>query len=398
MKQYFTKTLEHHQQHLLFQGHSHHCWPDIAYAAMNDYQNLVQKKLDDKWEDVFSLIIPKAQKICAKLLGWPHPKTISFGSNTYELLLRLLSSLPKQDHPLKILTTVYEYHSARRLFQSLQTSNLIQLHAINCDWKAMEVEVHKKLLKDNYDVVFISHSFYQSGYTLPEKLFIELAQKYPQTYFIIDCYHSFAARDLNFTSERKNLALLAGGYKYAMSGEGCCFLAVHPDANLTEPLFNGWMAEFSMMNKNVPSILEAPPLTKGHYRFMGATFDPIGLFRFISTWEYFEHEKITPFKIKKHVSFLQKFFLETIDPCFVPSILLFKEQEQGNFLTFVCINQQAAEKVVKFFKNRNVYIDSRDQYVRFGFSIYIEKSDVLELSCLFNAQKEELKLNFSLPS
>lgn len=390
MKKYFKQTLKFHESHLLFQSHSHHCWPDIAYSAMNDYQTLVQTKLDDKWIDIFSDIIPRSQKVVADLLSWPYAESISFGTNTQELLIRLFSALTKSSASLRVLSTEFEYHSARRLLQSLHSAENIQLDAINTTWENILVELTLQLSLAPYDVCLLSQSFFLSGYTLEEKSLLALARKYPKTLFIIDCYHSFAARELNYQTELKNVCLLGGGYKYAMSGEGCCFLAFHPEINLHEPLYNGWMAEYAALNKEATSILEAPSHTSGYHRLLGATFDPVGFYRLVAVWENFKNKNITPEKIKKYVTELQKEFLLVLDEQYKSSILLFNPINQGNFLTFVFKNQNAAQQAVNILKEKGIFVDSRSQFLRFGFGPYVDKIEVVKLAQQLNAVKEVL--------
>lgn len=396
MKKYFSKTLQFHQKNLLFQAHSHHCWPNAAFEGMQFYQELVQQKLDDKWIDIFSSIIPKAQKVVANLLGWPHASYITFGTNTHELLIRLLSSFQK-NAPLNVLTTNYEYHSARRLFQSMKKSEQIILDYVEGKPQNIIEKLNHQLHERVFDVCFLSQAFFQTGYTLDEKHILELAKKYPHTFFIIDTYHSLAARKLNFATERSNIALLGGGYKYAMSGEGCCFLALHPQAPLQEPTYNGWMAEFSSLSHQTPHLKDLPSATKGYYKFMGATFDPIGLFRLCHVWDIFDQAKITPHLIKSHVKKLQDDFLHSLDQDFQTAMELFAPNEQGNFLSLKFKSVEFAEAFVKTLKERCIFTDSRDTFVRFGFGIYQDKEDVWELVCQLNALKASVQSKLELP-
>jgi kynureninase len=397
MKNYFSKTLQFHEKHLLFQAHSHHCWPDAAFLGMEEYQHLVQKKLDDKWDYVFDSIIPRSQKIFARLLGWPHPQHITLGTNTQELLIRFLSSFIK-DKPVTLLTTNFEYHSARRLFQSLAQIPQFSLKVAECSYHELEKNLHTKLTEAPIDICFLSQAFFKTGYTLDEKILLNLAKTFPQTFFIFDTYHSAGARVLNFFSERKNIALIGGGYKYIMSGEGCCYLALHPQAQLSEPLLNGWMAEFSALDAQSPSVHLPPVSTQGHMRFMGATFDPIGLFRLCHVWEFFEQQKITPFMIKNHVKQLQDYFLQTIDYKLKNAFCLYPAGEQGNFLSLTCKNTKAANQIVKLLKERLVFTDSRDQFVRLGFGIYQDKEDILELACVLNSLLANVESMLELPA
>ena len=70
----------------------------------------------------------------------------------------------------------------------------------------------------------------------------------PNTFVIIDGYHGFMAvpTDLSMIAERA--FYLAGGYKYAMAGEGACFLHCPPGYGL-RPRDTGWYAGFSALEK-----------------------------------------------------------------------------------------------------------------------------------------------------
>ena len=172
-----------------------------------------------------------------------------------------------------------------------------------------------------------------------------------------------------------------------MSGEGCCFLALHPDAPIEEPMLNGWMAEFSLIHKETTTQTSPPSITKGHYRFMGATFDPIGLCRLTAVWELFDKEKITTFLVKNHVRNLQNYFLQAIDQEYRLACMVYHEHQQGNFLALKFTSAANAENFVKQLKERLVFTDSRDKYVRFGFSLYHDQECILELACVLNALK-----------
>ena len=68
---------------------------------------------------------------------------------------------------------------------------------------------------------------------------------------------------------------LGGGYKYAMAGEGCGFMHAPPGFGPRPPV-TGWFAEFEDLSLPPGSVGYAPDAM----RFMGATFDPSGLYRF----------------------------------------------------------------------------------------------------------------------
>ena len=76
---------------------------------------------------------------------------------------------------------------------------------------------------------------------------------------------------------------VAGGYKYAMAGEGACFLHVPPSAASLRPRNTGWFAAFEALDEKVAGRV---PYSSGAMRFMGATFDPSGLYRLNATMRW----------------------------------------------------------------------------------------------------------------
>ena len=126
---------------------------------------------------------------------------------------------------------------------------------------------------------------------------------------VIDGYHAFMALPTPFGEAAAQSAFyLGGGYKYAMSGEGCAFLHAPPGFGPRPPV-TGWFAEFED--------LTLPPGSVGYssdaMRFMGATFDPSALYRFnavqrmlagIADTPLGEAELLNPLDGRPHARFL----------------------------------------------------------------------------------------------
>jgi hypothetical protein len=86
-----------------------------------------------------------------------------------------------------------------------------------------------------------------------------------------------------------------------MAGEGCAFL--HAPAGYGErPRITGWFAEFED--------LTLPPCSVGYrkdaMRFMGATFDASGLYRFNAVQRMLKENGLTTVRISAHVTALQE--------------------------------------------------------------------------------------------
>jgi selenocysteine lyase/cysteine desulfurase len=169
---------------------------------------------------------------------------------------------------------------------------------------------------------------------------------------------------------------LAGGYKYAMSGEGACFLAV-PPGNRLRPVDTGWYAAFDRLAQGEAEV----PYADGAFRFWGATFDASGLYRFVAAMDWLDRERITVEAIHRHATVLQKHFL---DGCarrgvaqLAPSRLVPPPgAPRGNFLAFALPD---AGEVHRRIVERNVTIDRRGDRVRFGFGLYHDEAEVERL-------------------
>src|SRR5213593_408479 len=81
---------------------------------------------------------------------------------------------------------------------------------------------------------------------------------------------------------------LGGGYKYAMAGEGCAFLHAPPGFGPRPPI-TGWFAEFEDLTLPPGSIGYAKDAT----RFLGATFEPSGLYRFAAVQRMLQDNGLT---------------------------------------------------------------------------------------------------------
>ncbi len=392
MKKFFQQTLEKHQGHLLFQSHSHHVWPDIAFSAMHEYEETVKLKLDLKWQDVFARIIPEAQKRVLALLGLPNSFEISFGANTHELLIRLLSSLVNPRKSLHIMTTAFEYHSARRLFQNLHHHQFIELSVAEGPPVSILESITQSLKNSTspIDVCFISQSYFLTGFTNIDKDILNLVKSFPHTHFVIDCYHSFAARPLDYSDAPCNVSFLGGSYKYAMSGEGACYLAIHYQAKVHEPILNGWLAEFSSLEKSALSSSSALQFSHGFWRFMGATLDPCGLYRFVSVWNFLETNSISPAKIRQHSLSCQKAFIESISDDLMQALCVFSHENQGNFLSLKLPTENNASRSFEELAKRNVFVDTRTSYLRLGFGPYIDEQNSQDMAKILNDLKATL--------
>ena len=199
----------------------------------------------------------------------------------------------------------------------------------------------------------------------------------PDRLTVIDGYHAFLARPVDLSHVADRAFYLAGGYKYAMAGEGACFMHCPPGFG-ARPRNTGWYASFASLSGPQDRVRYA---TDGQ-RFMGATFDPSGLYRMRAALDWMASRDLDAAKIHAHVMALQDIFLAAISErpigLFDPAHLVVPAQEKsrGNFLTFD--HPDASEWKTRL-KAQNIVVDVRDTRLRVGFGLYHNVDDVKRL-------------------
>jgi kynureninase len=357
-------------------AHSHHDWPDVTFAAQEQCWHDAARLAGDKWDLVFEELIPRVQAGIARQLSLPDPSTISVAPNTHEFLRRLLSCFPA-DRPVRILTSDAEFHTARRQLERLEEDRLVAVTRISAEpFESFAERFHAACESGGHDLVFVSQVFFTSSATSGKLRTLVEAVRSRDTFVAIDGYHGFMARPTDLSDIADRAFYLAGGYKYAMAGEGCCFLHCPPGYG-PRPRDTGWFADFGS--------LAAPSGKSVGYpehggRFLGATFDPSGLYRLAAVFDWLAHEGITVEQVHLHAQALMARFLKGIETVHIeglrPTDLITpfgSNAEHGNFLAFW--TPRAGEIEAKL-ASAHVHCDHRGDRLRFGFGICTNGADV----------------------
>ncbi len=373
-KSHFRRFLEADPERIHFAAHSHHFWPDVSFDAHVEAWLDAARLADRKWELIFSEVIPRAQRHIARRLGLPDPSTISFAPNTHELVMRILSCLPRE-RPLRVLTTDSEFHSFARQASRLEEDGALEVTRIAAEPFASFTERSVEAAsKPGWDLVYLSHVFFNSGYAVPDPARIALAVP-RESFVVIDGYHAFGAIPVDLSAIHDRAFYLGGGYKYAMGGEGCCFLHAPPGYG-ARPRDTGWFAAFGALeDAQAPG---AVPYAPGGGRFLGATFDPSGLYRFNAVMDWLDAQNLTAATIHAHVVRLQELFIEELGKETLPLrehqlVVPLAEKSRGQFLTF---DTRAASDIHARLLDANVVTDVRGDRLRFGFAIYHDEQDI----------------------
>ncbi len=361
---------------LHFAAHSHHPWPDATEPAHARAWADAAALADRKWDKVFDEVVPKAQAHVARLLSLSDPRQVAFAPNTHEFVARIYSCFDA-DKPLRVLTSAHEFHSFRRQTRRLQESGRLVVEEIPVEpWETFDARFAAAARGAKWDLIWLSHVFFDSGFVVRDLEAICAAAP-AEAVVCIDGYHAFCALPVDLSRVQARAFYLAGGYKYAMSGEGACFLAI-PPGNTLRPADTGWFASFDTLS-SAPGA--AVPYAKDAFRFWGATFDPSGLYRFNAAMDWLASTGATIGDVHVHSMRLQKHFLDGLLRLGVAGLAPHHlvppaGAPRGNFLAFDVDGAQDAHRRIAA---QNVIIDRRDRRLRFGFGVYHEESDVEKL-------------------
>lgn len=353
-------------------AHSHHLWPDVTLAAQVEAWEDAALLADHKWDKALSEVYPAAQGLVARELNLPSPETVVFGPNTHTLLVVLLSAFDRK--PVRVLATDGEFHSFRRQAQRWVEAGEIELTVIDSQAPDFEERFLTAARAGGHDLIFASHVFFKTGKVFQRAWDLADLAKPEGPWVVIDGYHGFRAVPTNLSAVADRVFYLAGGYKYAMAGEGAAFLHA-PAGFAPRPVLTGWYAEFGD--------LEGPPGGVGYARdagrFLGATFDPSGLYRFVAAGRMLEAEGLTTAQVARHVAALQRNLLTQIaagEAGPLRDAVVLNPPGDGPQARFLALRHPDANAWKQALAVKGVVVDVRDDVLRIGLSIYHDAEDL----------------------
>ena len=375
-KPLFSRSLTEDQERLHFAEHSHHLWPDASFEGQVEAWDDAARLADRKWDKVMDEAWPAAQAEVASELGTGEPDAIVFAPHTHELVVRLFAAHPAQ-RPLRVLTTDGEFHSARRQFAGWQEAGTALVERVPVEpFDSFSERFLEAAQNGSHDLIFVSQALFGSG-----RLFDRVEELAPLgraegPWVVIDGYHAFMAIERPFGAAAAATAFyLGGGYKYAMSGEGCAFM--HGPAGFgPRPAITGWYAEFED--------LSLPPGSVGYARdasrFMGATFDPSGLYRFTAVRRMLAENGLTTARISEYVARLQEQLLAETGSTALSEAELLNPLDGRPHARFLAFRHPDAQRWYAELKSQNCITDVRGDVLRIGFGIYQDDGDVERLA------------------
>jgi selenocysteine lyase/cysteine desulfurase len=353
-------------------AHSHHLWPDATLAGQVEAWEDAVVLADHKWDKALGEVYPAAQGLVARELNLPSPDSVVFAPNTHTLLAVLKSAIAHR--PVRILSTDGEFHSFRRQAQRWAEAGEVELTLVETDRPDFVERFMSAAKTGAYDLIFVSHVFFKTGFVFDRVWDLAELSRPEGPWVAVDGYHGFRAVPTDLSVVADKIFYLAGGYKYAMAGEGAAFLHA-PEGFGPRPVLTGWYAEFGD--------LEGPPGGVGYVRdagrFMGATFDPSGLYRFVSAGRMLQAEGLSTAAIAAHVGGLQRSLLAKIADGEAGSLkdaVVLNPPGDGPQARFLALRHEKASAWKQALAEKGVVVDVRDDVLRIGLSVYHDEADL----------------------
>lgn len=371
-KRLFSRALAAAPGRLHFCAHSHHLWPDASYDGHVEAWDDAARLADRKWERIFGELMPEAQRHFAKELKLPDPSTLAFAPNTHELLVRLLSA---REGPIEVLTSDGEYHSFRRQAARLEESGKLIRRIVPCEpFETFTQRFLGAAREKPPHIAFVSHVMFKTGLRFDGVEELAKLASPDGAWVVIDGYHAFMAMPVDLSHVADRVFYIGGGYKYAMSGEGVGYLHC-PPGFASRPENTGWFAEFAAM--------EAKPGSVGYgrdgSRFLGATFDATGLYRFNAVRRMLDAERLDTPAICAKIDPLRDTLAAKIaagDAGRLAEMELLAPNARGPQPRFLALRHENAVAWRAKLLAADIVTDARDDVLRIGLALYHDAADL----------------------
>lgn len=366
-KHLFQRALAAAPDRLHFAAHSHHLWPDASWLGHQAAWEDAARLADHKWGRMMGEILPAAQGEIAAELRLPDPSTIVFAGNTHDLLLRIVSA--RSEQLVRILTSDGEFHSFRRQSQRWLESGRVTLDIVP-NGEGFAERFLAAARAGAHDLIFVSQVMFETGAVFARIADLAALAHPDGPWVVVDGYHGFMAVENDLSTVADRIFYLAGGYKYAMAGEGAAFLHCPPGFG-PRPEITGWYAEFADLEKAPGRIGYATDAM----RFMGSTFDPSGLYRFVAVRDMLAAEGLTTAAINAHIAPLREKLLADLasTPLGNAQLLNPGGDPRARFLAFRSPHASAWKAALEA---RDIVTDVRGDVLRIGFGLYHDERDV----------------------
>ena len=374
-----ASSLQPHYSHfnvesrLLFSGHSHQAWPDVAREGVLECYDDAASLIDGKWGKVFE----RVDILRNYLRDWYQDPTGRYtpASSTHDLLIKWLSALDLQKGD-EVITTGGEFYSIFRQSKALIDAGIDVNFIDTVDYLTINERLYAAITP-NTKAVLVSRVFFEMGLQLLHLQNIAERCVAFGVPLLIDDYHGTNVVPTKIGSTIfEQTYWLIGGYKYLQWGEGNCFIRYPQDCEL-RPTLTGWFASFSTLQ-----------LPKSEYtiqfddemKFAGGTFDPVSVYRASKVVQFFKDHHLTKDVLttlyRRRVTELRELFSDLGLP--TEKIRLASNEPEEHRAGFMALYSKNAVKLQSELVENGVYTDARGYVLRFGAAPYTTTSQIEE--------------------
>jgi kynureninase len=344
-------------ERLLLTGHSHQAWPDAALDGVLEAYDDAAELVDEKWARAFAA----ADAVRAGFRMWlddEQDAALALGSNTHELVVRMLSSLDLRARP-RIVTTGGEFHTLRRQLARLGEVPGIEVVVVDPEQLAGSVD-------ERTAAVFVSAVMFGTGAAVPGLDALARACTRIGAELVVDAYHALGPTRFSVREQGLQEAwVVGGGYKYLQLGEGCCFLRIPPHAAGYRPVVTGWYAEFGDLAASRPDEVAYPEDPAA--RFAGSTYDPTSHYRAVRVIEFFHQQGLDRDTLPPEYGRQVHHLASAVEALDLPDV--HREASQAGFLALRTPHAAAYQQAL--LRDHDVLTDSRGDVLRLGPAPYL---------------------------
>jgi selenocysteine lyase/cysteine desulfurase len=363
-------------ERLLFTGHSHQAWPDVALEGQKEYFMDSAELVDKKWEKA-----AEKTEVLRNYLRDYYDDPDGFycrEESTHVLFVSWMSGLDLKNKP-KIISTDGEFHSLFRQLHRLEEEGLEVTYVPTNPDETFAKRIISEM-DDRTSAVMLSRVYFESSLINHHLTEIAQAARKHGIPVMIDDYHGTNVVPLSIREvDLEDCFILIGGYKYLQWGEANCYLRFPKDCDM-RPAITGWFASFSTLDK--PRDNSPTHYDHSDQRFASATYDPSSQYRAAKVVEFFNEQGLTKEILRdqyvQKVELLKTHFLEKdLDP----SVIKLTHQKDiakhnGGFLS---LTSPKAREIRASLLEKDVFTDARDQILRFGPAPYTTTSQIKEV-------------------
>lgn len=363
-------------ERLLFTGHSHQAWPDVALEGQKEYFMDSAELVDKKWKKA-----AEKTEVLRNYLRNYYDDPNGFycrEESTHVLFVSWMSGLDLKNKP-KIISTDGEFHSLFRQLHRLEEEGLEVTYVPTNPDETFAKRIISEM-DDRTSAVMLSRVYFESSLINHHLTEIAQAARKYGIPVMIDDYHGTNVVPLSIReADLEDCFILIGGYKYLQWGEANCYLRFPKDCDM-RPAITGWFASFSTLDK--PRDNSLTHYDHSDQRFASGTYDPSSQYRATKIVEFFNKQGLTKEILRdqyvQKVELLKTHFLEKdLDP----SVIKLTHQKDiakhnGGFLS---LTSPKAREIRASLLEKNVFTDARDQILRFGPAPYTTTSQIKEV-------------------